>query len=153
MGKTCFFIGHHDAPPAIRELLDVAVERHITEYGVTRFIVGHYGAFDSMAAAAVIHAKMKYEGVELLLLLPYHPTERPIQPEKGFDATFYPEGMEKVPRRYAILRANEYVIRHICDYLIAYDRFLATKTHDFVEIARKRAAKDGLHIENLADLL
>ena len=153
MGKTCFFIGHHDAPPAIRELLDVAVEHHITEYGVTRFIVGHYGAFDSMAAAAVTSAKMKYEGVELLLLLPYHPTERPIQPEKGFDATFYPEGMEKVPRRYAIPRANEYVIRHICDYLIAYDRFLATKTHDFVEIARKRAAKDGLHIENLADLL
>ena len=151
--KTCFFIGHHDAPPAIRELLDVAVERHIKKYGVTRFIVGHYGAFDSMAAAAVIRAKMKYEGVELLLLLPYHPTERPIQPEKGFDATFYPEGMEKVLRRYAIPRANEYVIRHICDYLIAYDRFLATKTHDFVEIARKRAAKDGLHIENLADLL
>ena len=153
MGKTCFFIGHHDAPPAIRELLDVAVERHTTEYGVTRFIVGHYGAFDSMAATAVTRMKMKYEGVKLLLLLPYHPTERPIQPEKGFDATFYPEGMEKVPRRYAIPRANEYVIRHICDYLIAYDRFLATKTHDFVEIARKRAAKDGLHIENLADLL
>ena len=88
MGKTCFFIGHHDAPPAIRELLDVAVERHIKKYGVTRFIVGHYGTFDSMAAAAVTRMKMKYEGVELLLLLPYHPTERPIQPEKGLTPLF-----------------------------------------------------------------
>ena len=43
--------------------------------------------------------------------------------------------MERVPRRLAIVRANEYVIRHACDYLIAYDRYIATKTHDFVEIS------------------
>ena len=151
--KTCFFIGHHNAPESQRPLLDAAVERHITEYGVTRFIVGHYGRFDHMAADAVIRAKQEHEAVTLMLLLPYHPTERPIELETGFDGSFYPEGMENVPRRYAIVRANEYVIRHVCDYLIAYDRYLATKTHDFVEIARVRAAKGGLHIENLAELL
>lgn len=41
MGSTCFFIGHHNAPQSVSPLLDEAVERHITEYGVTRFIVGH----------------------------------------------------------------------------------------------------------------
>lgn len=150
---TCFFIGHHNAPETVRPLLDAAVERHIIEYGVTQFIVGHYGTFDSMSAGAVMHAKKEHEAVTLMLLLPYHLTERPIELEAGFDGSFYPEGMEKVPRRYAIIRANEYVIRHVCDYLIAYDCYLATKTHDFVKIARIRAAKGGLRIENLAESL
>lgn len=151
--STCFFIGHHNTPPSVSTLLDEAVERHITEHGVNRFIVGHYGTFDSMAAGAVIRAKNKHEGITLLLLLPYHPAERKIELPEGFDNSYYPEGMEKAPRRVAIVRANEYVIRHVCDYLICYDRYLATKTHDFVEVARVREAKGGLHIENLAESL
>ena len=50
---SCFFIGHRGAPEALRPLLDAAVERHIIEYGVTEFVVGHYGRFDYMAAGAV----------------------------------------------------------------------------------------------------
>ena len=153
MGSTCFFIGHHNAPQSVSSLLDEAVERHITEYGVTRFVVGHYGAFDSMAAGAVIRAKKEHENIELQLLLPYHPAERKIELPEGFDSSYYPEGMEKAPRRAAIVRANEYVIRHVCDYLICYDLYLATKTHDFVEVARVREAKGGLHVENLAEPL
>lgn len=151
--KTCFFIGHHNAPETVRPLLDDAIEQHITEYGVTCFIVGHYGAYDRMAASAVIQAKKAHTGIKLLLLIPYHPSERKVELDDGFDNSYYPEGMEKVPRRFAIVRANEYVIRHVCDYLIAYDAYLATKTHDFVEIARARETKGGLHVENLAELL
>ena len=149
---TCFFIGHHNAPESVRLMLDEAVERHITDYGVTRFLVGHYGAFDAMAASAVIRAKQKHPDVELLLLLPYHPTERPAELTAGFDGSYYPEGMERVPRRLAIVRANEYVIRHVCDYLVAYDRFLATKTNDFVELALQREKKGLIHVTNLAEL-
>ena len=151
--STCFFIGHHNTPPTVCELLDKAVERHIAEHGVTRFIVGHYGAFDSMAAGAVIRAKKERKDIQLQLLLPYHPAERKIELLDGFDSSYYPEGMEKAPRRVAIVRANEYVIRHVCDYLICYDRYPATKTHDFVEVARVREAKGGLHVENLAEPL
>ena len=150
--KTCFFIGHRNASETLRLLLDEAVERHIMDYGVTRFLVGHYGTFDAMAAGAVIRAKQAHPDIELLLLLPYHPTERPVELMAGFDGRYYPEGMERVPRRLAIVRANEYVIRHACDYLIAYDRFLATKTHDFVELALQREKKGLIHVTNLAEL-
>ncbi|MBE6997554.1 MAG: hypothetical protein E7427_05225 [Ruminococcaceae bacterium] len=51
--STCFFIGHRDAPETLRPLLAEAVERHITQYGVTEFAVGHYGHFDAMAAGVV----------------------------------------------------------------------------------------------------
>lgn len=40
---SCFFIGHHDAGKELLPLLAEVVERHITEYGVTDFFVGHYG--------------------------------------------------------------------------------------------------------------
>ena len=70
--ETCFFIGHRDAPEALRPLLDEAVERHIAEYGVTDFVVGHYGRFDVMAARAVREAKPRHPEVTLTLLIPYY---------------------------------------------------------------------------------
>lgn len=96
-----------------------AVEQHIVEYGVTEFIVGHYGGFDRLAASAVKETKRFYPEVRLTLLLPYHPAERPIPTPDGFDGTFYLPGMESVPSKAAIIRANRYVVDHV-DYLIAY---------------------------------
>ena len=145
--KTCFFIGHRDAPEELRPLLAEAVERHISEYGVTEFIVGHYGRFDAMAASAVRAAKQLHLEISLVLLLPYYPF--PYETD-GFDATFYPPDMESVPKPFAIIRANEYMIRS-ADYLICYDRGQIGKTRDFMELARHRERKGLIHIENLAD--
>ena len=58
--KSCFFIGHHTAPNNIQERLLEAIERHITEYGVTEFIVGRYGAFDRIVQSALVKAKERY---------------------------------------------------------------------------------------------
>jgi hypothetical protein len=117
--KSCFFIGHREASSDILPALREAVERHIVEYEVTEFIVGNYGGFDRMAAKAVIEAKTRHPQITLTLLLPYHPAERPIDLPPGFDNSFYPPGMEKVPRRFAISKANRNTIDHT-DYLIAY---------------------------------
>ena len=59
-GKSCFFIGHRETSEAIDPTLYAAVEQHILEYGVTEFIVGHYGGFDRFAASAVKEAKRFY---------------------------------------------------------------------------------------------
>ena len=72
--KTCFFIGHHDAPESLAPLIYEAVERHITEYGVSEFVVGHYGHFDTLAARAVREAKKHHPKVILTLLTPYYLT-------------------------------------------------------------------------------
>ena len=145
--KTCFFIGHRDAPEELRPLLAEAVERHITQYGVTEFIAGHYGHFDSMVASAVRAAKQQHPEISLVLLLPYYPYPNDT---KGYDATFYPPGMEGIPKPFAIVRANEYMIRS-ADYLICYDRGQIGKTRDFMELARQRERKGLIHIENLAN--
>ena len=52
--KTCFFIGHRNTPDTVLPALIQEVERHIVEYGVTDFVVGHYWHFDTLAAQAVM---------------------------------------------------------------------------------------------------
>ena len=89
-GKSCFFIGHRETPDAVLPLLQEAVNRHIECYGVTEFVVGHYGNFDYLAAKAVIAAKQLHPEIILSLPIPYHPAERPIKKPKGFDNTYYP---------------------------------------------------------------
>ena len=84
--KTCFFIGHRDAPDTIYPALLAEVERHITELGVGEFIVGHYGRFDSLAARAVKESKSRHLEVELTLLLPYHPAKKFVKSQKALMA-------------------------------------------------------------------
>lgn len=143
--KSCFFIGHREASSEILPALRDAVEQHIVEYGVTEFIVGHYGGFDRIAAKAVIAAKKQHPEITLSILIPYHPAERPVELPSGFDNTFYPPGMENVPRRLAIVRANRYMIDHV-DYLIAYAWHPASNTWNLLEYARKRERKNLLVI-------
>ena len=135
--RSCYFIGHREASEEIYAQLRGAVERHIVEFCVTEFIVGHYGSFDRMAARAVIEAKKMHPEVTLTLLLPYHPTERPIAAPEGFDGTYYPPGMERVPRRVAIVRANRYMVDHV-DYLIAYAWHPGSNARELVEYAKDR---------------
>ena len=147
--KSCFFIGHREVPAEVLPTLTETVEQHIVEYGVTEFIVGNYGAFDHMAAKAVIAAKNLHPDITLSMLIPYHPAERPIKPPPGFDNTFYPPGMEKVPRKLAIVRANRYMVDHV-DYLIAYAWHPASNARDLVEYAKKRAQRNLIFVTVLS---
>ena len=146
--KSCFFIGHRESSEEIYPALYAAVEQHIVEYGVTEFIVGHYGGFDRLAASAVKEVKCFYPEVKLTLLLPYHPAERPIPKPDGFDKTFYPPGMESVPRKVAIVRANRYVVDHV-DYLIAYAWHPASNARELLEYAKRREKRDLISITSI----
>ena len=147
--KSCFFIGHRNAPETLRPLLDAAIERHISEYGVNEFIAGHYGSFDYMAAGAVKQAKKRHPEVTLVLLLPYYPFP---YDTGGYDSTYYPEGMETGPKPFAIVRANDYMIK-TCEYLICYDAGLIGNTGMLVKKALRRQAKGEMHVDNLAENL
>ena len=85
------------------------------------------------------------------MLIPYHPAERPVETPPGFDGTFYPPGMESVPRRYAIVRANRYMVDH-ADFLIAYAWHPASNARELVEYAEKKIGKGIIQVMNLAPL-
>lgn len=150
--KGCFFIGHREAPPEIFPELVKTVARHVEEYGVHWFVVGHYGNFDRLAARAVILSKECHPEIKLSLLLPYHPTERPVEVPLGFDDLYYPMGMETVPRRLAILRANQAMIDR-ADFLIAYAWHPASNARKLVEYAEKRRRRGELQITCIEPLM
>ena len=145
--KTCFFIGHRDAPESIYNRLLTAVERHISEYGVTDFVVGRYGNFDRLAARAVIEEKRHHVDITLTLLMPYYHADAKSLPD-GFDGSLFPDGLEIVPKRAAIIRANQYMIRH-CDYLITYNKNRVGNTRKLVAEARKNGL---IYIVNIAEV-
>ena len=151
MRKTCYFIGHRDTPVGILLRLEASVERHITEYGVTDFVVGKYGNFDHLAAQAVRAAKQRHPEIRLTLLLAYYNPTQSVDLPSGFDDSLYPDGLEFIPKRAAIVRANQYMIQH-SDYLIAYDKGNIGNTRELVKHARHREKQGLIHIENLATI-
>ncbi len=142
--RTCFFVGHSDAPEDIREKLFEGIIRCV-KLGITNFIVGQYGAFDLMAAGAVKRAKQKYTEIALYLLLPYHPAERPMVTPEGFDGTVYPFE-RSVSKRIAIIKANQIMIDS-SEYLICYVKHPGN-SKKLLEYAKKR--NNDIEIVNLA---
>lgn len=150
--KSCFFIGHREADERLLPQLVAVSERLVTEEQVSYFYVGGYGGFDHIAATAVKEVKKKHPEITLMLVLPYHPAERPVELPFGFDGTFYPEGLENVPKRYAIARVNKIMINK-SDWLIAYVCHGASNSRSLLEYAMRREEEGRIRIENLAEYI
>ena len=138
--KKCFFIGNRHTPQSIKEQLANVIEKHITEYGVTIFTVGHYGNFDSLVIGVLQEIKKRYPNIQLYLLAPYALNQKIKAPDE-FNGTLYPDGLETTPMRYAIVKANRYMIRN-SDYLISFCKHVGN-TRNFVDYA-KNLEKKGL---------
>ena len=67
---------------------------------------------------------------------------------EGFDGTYYPPDMERVPRCVAIVRANRYMVDHV-DYLIAYAWHLGSNARNLPEYARIQEEKHSIKITSI----
>lgn len=135
--KSCFFIGHREADERLLPHLIRTIEQLVSQENVTCFYVGGYGGFDRIAASAVKQVKRGHPEITLMLVLPYHPAERPVEIPYGFDGTYYPEGMEVVPRRFAIVQANKRMVDSV-EWLVAYVRHGASNSRKVLEYAQRR---------------
>ena len=88
--------------------------------------------------------------VTLMLVLPYHPAERPIEKPPGYDGTYYPESLEKTPRPFAIVKANQLMV-DTCEWLICYVRHGASNSRNLLEYAQRRGKKELIQIINIAE--
>lgn len=113
---TVTFCGHRelDDPGAIKSWLVETVERLIGD-GADRFLLGGYGAFDTLAANVVFQAKQKHPAVRSILVLPY--LDRKVDASM-YDSTLYPP-LETVPLRFAIVKRNEYMVAQ-SDVVVAF---------------------------------
>lgn len=140
---TCCFFGHKDTPSAVKGKLVEAIENLIINDNVNNFYVGNQGGFDSMVYSALNELQQKYPQISYAVVLAYLPADNAIDNYDG--NTIYPEGLETVPKRFAISKRNEWMIAN-SDYCICY------VTHSFGGAAKftDKARKKDKHIINIA---
>ena len=114
---TCTFFGHRDCPDSIKPKLRETLVRLITEEGVDRFLVGNHGSFDALVYSVLCELRNIYPHITVSVVLAYMPTEE-IADKYGSD-TILPEGIEAVPKRYAISWRNKWMIDR-SDYVVTY---------------------------------
>ena len=135
--KICCFFGHRDTSEAIRPALYAEIERHITQYGVTVFYVGKHGSFDRMSVAVLCEVKEKYPHIEICLIHSYMPVKKDEYEEKLYDGTLLPNGMELVPKKFAITHRNRFVAEQ-SGYVIAYVRTSCGGAYEAVQYAKRK---------------
>lgn len=138
--KTCCFFGHRECWGLEEESLLQEIERLIKE-GVVLFYMGNQGQFDGMARNIIRKMKKIYPHIQYSVVLAYLPERK-----DGWNDTIYPEGMECVPRKFAILKRNRWMIDR-ADVCICY----ICHTWGGAFEAVKRAKKKGIPVRNLGN--
>lgn len=113
--------------------------------GVTSFMVGNQGGFDSMVLKALRELKQVYPHICYNVVLAYMPGEK--QEYEFYDPTetFLPEGIETAPKRFAISWRNKWMVRE-SQLVVCYISHSWGGAAQFVEYAEKQ----GKEIINLA---
>ena len=117
--KACTFFGHRDCPETIKPKIRTAVIDLIENHGVTMFYVGNQGNFDRMVRSVLKEVTTAYPGVGYAVVLAYMPPVKTENLYENFSDTMLPEGIEKVPKRFAIPWRNKWMIEH-ADYVVTH---------------------------------
>ena len=143
--KTCCFFGHREVTHDIRQKLTETIENLIIAEKVDNFYVGNQGQFDSMVYTVLSELKNKYPHIKYTVILAYMPDRKTA--EKYGDNTLYPDGLEFVPKRFAISRRNEWMIKKSA-YVVCYVHKITSGAYQF----QNAALKKNRTVINIADI-
>lgn len=133
--KACTFFGHRDCPETIKPKIREAVIDLIENHGVTMFYVGHQGNFDRLVRSVLKEVTTAYPEVGYAVVLAYMPSTK----KRADDSsdTLLPDGIEKVPKRFAIPWRNKWMIEH-ADYVVTYVTRLFGGAAQFSALAKSK---------------
>ena len=112
-----------------------------------KFYLGGYGDFDSLCLRTLHEIKKDFPDIELLFITPYldkNYTKLALA-KHYYDGIIFPP-LEKVPRKFAILKRNEWLVNS-ADLVIAYVRYSGGGAAKTLEYAKRKKVK----IYNLAE--
>ena len=142
---VCCFFGHHDAPPTIKTNLLECIKTIIENGDADSFLVGNHGSFDGMVLAALRETKVAYPHITYNVVLAYMPAEKEEYSYIDPMETVYPEGLESVPKRFAISWRNDWMLKQ-SDIVVCYVRHSFGGSGKFVE----KAIRQKKRVINLA---
>ena len=132
---VCTFFGHKDTPKEIEPTLRSTLIDLIENKNVNVFYVGNNGNFDTMVRRQLEDLFHVYH-ITYNVVLAYLPTEK--NKYDDLTHTIYPEGLETVPKRFAISWRNKWMIQQ-SDVVVTY------VTHNFGGAAQFKAMAERLN--------
>ena len=105
---VCTFFGHKDAPKEIKPTLRSTLIDLIENKNVNVFYVGNNGNFDTMVRRQLEDLSQTYP-ITYSVVLAYLPTEK--NKYDNLTNTIYPEGLETIPKRFAISWRNKWMMQ------------------------------------------
>ena len=113
---VCTFFGHKDTPKEIEPTLRSTLIDLIENKNVNVFYVGNNGNFDTMVRRQLEDLSQTFP-ITYSVVLAYLPTEK--NRYDNLTNTIYPEGLEIVPKRFAISWRNKWMIQQ-SDVVVTY---------------------------------
>ena len=113
---TVTFFGHKDTPKEIEPTLRSTLIDLIENKNVTVFYVGNNGNFDTMVRRQLENLSQTYP-ITYSVVLAYLPTKK--SEYDNFTNTLLPEGIETVPKRFAISYRNKWMTQQ-ADTVVTY---------------------------------
>lgn len=139
---TVTFFGHRDAPKEIEPTLRTTLINLIEQENAREFYVGNNGNFDAMVRRQLEDLSKVYE-INFTVVLAYLPEDR--REHDNLANTIYPEGIESVPKRFAISWRNKWMLKQ-ADVVITYVTHPSSGAWEF----EKLAVKQGKRVINIA---
>lgn len=115
---TCTFFGHRFVPQKIEPTLWSTLIDLIENHGVDLFYVGNHGDFDAMVRRVLRELSAKYP-IRYSVVLAYMPEKKGEFDTADYSNTILPEGIEAVPKRFAINYRNKWMIEQ-SDIVVTY---------------------------------
>ena len=143
---VCSFFGHKDAPYSLYPKIKEYTEKLILQHNIESFMVGNQGGFDSMVLKALRELKQTYSHICYNVVLAYMPTQKQECELYDPSETFLPEGIETVPKRFAISWRNKWMVRE-SDVILCYITHSWGGAAQYVEYAKRQ----GKEVINLSE--
>ena len=140
---VCTFFGHKDTPKEIEPTLRSTLIDLIENKNVTVFYVGNNGNFDTMVRRQLENLSQTYP-ITYNVVLAYLPVKK--SEYDGFTNTLLPEGIETVPKRFAISYRNKWMTRQ-ADTVVTY----VTHTHGGAWQFKAMAERQGKMVIELSE--
>ena len=142
--SSCTFFGHRDCPVTILPALQDAIIQMISNHGVDRFYVGNQGDFDRMVFSVLQTLENTFPWIRYEIVLAYLPQKENWREASWLAHTIVPDGIEQVPKRFAIVYRNNWLLEH-ADHVIAAINHPWGGAAQFVRKA-ERMGKQVLHL-------
>ncbi len=112
--QTVTFFGHRDTPKETEPALRLTLIDLIENKNATVFYVGNHGNFDAMVRRQLENFSKTYP-IKYYVVLAYMPSKNDTPDEHSI----LPEGIETVPRRFAINYRNKWMLGK-SDIIVTY---------------------------------